>query len=859
MAGEFGRYHTLSRTNHGFIAPGQMRGASFSGRAAHYWITHLGVWAGRYTTLSASNVTTRVAVYAVDGSNNPSSRLGYSSSFTVTGTMNDASGGAAYTAAVSVVDATVPSGVTLTAIPLASNTRLHIAALGTVGYLGHGMEEAALIVAPNEKFYNRTGLSQPPPNPFGAYTSSTEGHPTFWGDATANSAPSAPGSLSPSGTINETAPTFTGTFADANSGVGDYLNQTRIQVRRVSDATSFWDTTVSSTEAERTGAAFSRAYGGTTLVRGTAYEWRSQVSDHFGAWSDWSAWTAFTPANLGFVTLDADPAGKIEETTPDFDGKWTHQSSEDMTHVQVRLLNAAGTTVLQTGAEYNIADVASSASPGTAFTVPWANTGFTTLAWGTSYQYQMRGKDESALWSDWSTARTFSTNAAPSVPANLSPANSFITTAYPLLTCTASDADDTTGTGFTVSARIKDDAGAVLFTRTMTYNSGTGKWEYQTDGTDLATYDTYRWDAYSYDGTLYSGEASSSGDAAKSPEASFIYALGPTVTITAPTEAATITTSNLTVTWTTTDQVSYRVTLYEDGTDTVVYDSGEVVSATGSHAIPSGYLRNDTAYDLIVWVEDDTPLEGTSAIRNITVDYVEPDAVANVAADTVMIGTDVWESAIRLTWDQTTYGTDVWQGYTITRQASGGPDATEIVWRRITSPSQVSIVDYVPASGYEYTYTITQTILTGLDELTSEPVSVAATVTLGGVVLCSVALPEEIRTTLRYTADRDYGRDIDESPYYPVNGAMPTTVRSRKRVVAPAFTAQLFNDDAATANVRRLELEAMDIAAGTLCYRDNHGRKQFVTMPGCEITDHVPDWFEAAIELRDERYTERWD
>jgi hypothetical protein len=853
MVVTYGRPSTLPRVDFGFIAPGQLRGVTFNAASQHMWVYQLGIRGGKYTTEDPDNVTARVAVYAVDGSMNPAGRLGYSDAMTITTVMNDIAGGAD-----NVANVGASTGPLSTAIPLSSGVRYHLAVLGTVGSLGHAMQAASRITADNEKFYNRSGLSQPPPDPFGTYTSSTEGHLVIWAVADENVAPNTPSSLSPAGTINETAPTFTADFVDANENRGDELNQFRIQVRRVADGSTFWDTTLTATSGEKAADAISRAYGGTTLVRGTAYEWRCQMSDYFSAWSAWTGWTAFTPANLGFVTTTGNPVGKIEFNEPAFfGGYWTHQASEDMTVVQTRLLNGAGTTVLQTGAEYNIADVASSASPGTLFTVGWASTGFTTLAWGTSYQYQMRGKDASSLWSDWSTPCAFTTDAAPTVPSGLSPANSTILTDYPDLICYASDTDDTTASGLTVFARIKNSGGTVLDTVTMTYDAGNGWWEYQTDASDLATFATYKWDAYSYDGTLYSGEATSSGAATKSSEATFVFAEGPTVTVTAPADGATITTSNLLVTWTTTDQVKYRVLLYADGSTTVVYDSGEITSAVGSHTIPSGYLRNDTLYDLVVWVEDDTPLEGQSEVIDITVDYVEPDLVANFVALPVKITTDIWESAVQLTWDQTAYGTDVWQGYTLTRTAPlGSADAGTVELARLSSPASVFFIDYLPASGVEYTYAITQTILTGLDELTSVPVEATASVTLGGVVLCSTASPGTIRTNLRYTRERDFTRRIDEAIYVPLSGEEPTTVRSPSRIREPDFVAQLFDDTAATAAVRRDELEAIDISAHTLCYRDNHGRKLFCVLSKYRLTDQVPDWYTADLGLRAERFTE---
>jgi hypothetical protein len=854
----YGRPSSLPRVDFGFIAPGQLRGVTFNAATQHMWVYQLAIRGGKYTTEDPDNVTARVAIYAVDGSMNPAARLGYSAAMTITTVMNDIAGGADNAAAVEA-----STGPLATAIPLSAGVRYHLAVLGTVGSLGHAMQAASRITADNERFYNRSGLSQPPPNPFGSYTSSTEGHLVIWAIGDDNVAPEQPSNLSPSGNITETAPTFSADFADDNENRGDYLNQFRIQVRRVSDLTSFWNTTLTASGAEQTADAFSRAYAGTTLVRGTAYEWRTQMSDHFGEWSAWTAWTAFTPVALGYVTLDQDPTGKIEDNTPDFEGRWTHQDGDDMTHAQARVLNAAGTTILQTGAEYDLTDVASSASPGTSFTIPWASAGLTTLAWGTGYQYQIRGKDEDGLWSDWSAARTFNTNAAPSVPTGLSPNSTLFTiTDYPLLTCLASDADDTIGTGFVVTCRIKDDAGAVIATEDMTYNSGTGKWEFQTTATELATFDTYKWDAYSYDGTLYSGEQTVEGNAVKSAEATFTYVDGISVTTSSPTEDQVLTSSDLTVTWNVVGgtQVSWAISVYDaDGVEVYAETSvslGLSPTLTTYTISDSPAILNGGEYTVVVAVLSATLDVGVSAPVPFTVAYTPPDTVANFAAETVKFGTDIWESGVRLTWDQTGYGTDVWQEYTITRTAESGPDAGTVILARLSSPSSVVFIDYLPASGHEYIYSITQSILEGVDTIISVPATASATVTLGGVVLCSTASPATLRTTLRHTRDRDFNRKIDEAVYVPLSGEEPTTVRSSSRIREPDFMAQIFDDAAATAAVRRDELEAIDSSAHTLCYRDNHGRKLFCTMSKYRLADRVPDWYEADLGLRAERFVE---
>lgn len=858
----YGRYKTASEADYGEIASGQMRASVFDAASQNMWAVKIGGWFGKNT---GTNATARLAAYDTDTSKNPTDRVGSTDAVTVSTSMTGPGGGASYAPSVSTSD----NGPDSSAFLVYSGKRYAVAILGTAAGIGHSMIAAGSISADNEQFYNRSGLSQPPPDPFGAYSSSVEGHLTVWIEGYVNEAPIAPNNRNPNGTVNDTAPTFTCTFRDLNGAygtssgdgvdTGDRVNQYQIQLRQTGTTSLLWNTTYTANSTERSSDNISRAYGGSTLTRGTTYEWRIRTSDEFGAWGDWSSWLEFTPANLGFVTLDSDPTGKIEDNTPDFKGRWTHQSASDMTTVQARLLSASG-TVLQTGANYNITDVASSASPGTLFTIAWADTGFTDLAWGTSYQYQIRGYD-GTQWSDWSAARTFSTNAAPSVPSGLSPASGSIYSSYPLLSFSMSDSDDTTATGLTATIRItQPDTGTVDVT--PTYNSGTGKWEYQTTGTQLDEFGTFSWRAIGYDGTLYSGEASSIGDGTWSSANTFVYADGPTVTIDEPDSSDTLTTASFDVEWTTTDQQKYKVVVYEAGTSTVVYQSNSgnwTVSATGSHTVPSGYVRNGETYDITVTVENSTPLEGTDTNTAILIDYTAPTAVANFQATAIEVGGDPEATAIRLSWDQTSYTAPEFVEYTIYRSADGGPDAGEIILARLTSPSDVALIDYTPASGHEYTYGIRVIILTGLDEVESDLVEATAQVDLTHTVLSLVGNGGTYRANLTNVRERSDDRVIDEAVYHPLGQSKPTTVRSRTRYYNASVEAAVISTDDATADEHRANLEALDGQGGTICARYGDGTKRFVTLSDLQITDEHGDWYSAQMRLREERYTEGVD
>lgn len=850
----YGRYKAAAEADWGEQSAGQMRATVYDATTDNLWVTDIGGWVGRDT---GTNASVRWALYETDSSKNPTDLVGYTDLQTVSASMVSGSGGASYTPDV--------SGDPLM---LYSGNRYAIAALPTVASIEFSMRQASAITADNEQLYTRAGLSQPPPDPFGSYSAAVEGHQSYWAETWKNEPPEAPSNgLYPAGTISETAPVFTADFDDLNGSygtssgdgvdTGDTLNAYRLQLRLASGGSLLWDTPYNSTNAEEAADAASRAYGGSALTRGVAYEWRIKMSDRFGEYSDYSAWTTFTPAALGFVTLDSNPTGKIEDNTPDFSGRWNHQTAVSMKTVQVRLRTPSG-TILQTGADYNIADVASSALPGTLFTIAWANTGFTMLNWGTSYKYQIRGYD-GTNWSDWSATRTFNTNAAPSVPSVLAPGAGLVTSSPPLLSFRMTDADDTVATGLK-GWLVIDDPGVSTFLREATYNATTDRWEYQTvagPGDELNAFGFYSWTAQGYDGTLWSGEGTSGyGDGTVSTQSDFTFADGPVVTVTSPADGATVATASLTVSWTATDQVKYQIRLYEDNGSTLVYDSGLVTSALQSRDIPSGYLRNNTSYDLVVSVTNSAPLVGSSSIVNIAVSFTPADTVENFQVNPVSIGLDPFDTAIRLTWDQTAYSAPEFQEYIIYRSAGGGPDATRIILARITSPSIVQFIDYTPASGYEYTYEITVSIVTGVDSLESDPVEGTATVTLLGTVLTLVGNGGTYRSCLLNVRERDFDRQMQEAVYQSPNFSKPVRVRSLARYWNGSYEGAMVANTAASALLRWNELDELDAQQGICCIRDNVQRKRFGKIIDLSQTDEKPGWFSYQFGFGEELFSE---
>jgi hypothetical protein len=432
-----------------------------------------------------------------------------------------------------------------------------------------------------------------------------------------------------------------------------------------------------------------------------------------------------------------------------------------------------------------------------------------------------------------------------------------------LLRAKTTDADDTSATGLTVKAVItRPDLSTT--TVTFAYNSGNGFFEYQTDATEVTADGTYTWEPYAGDGALWSGEQTVEASA-HAGLATFLYATGPTVTITEPDPDEVIVSASTTVTWTTTDQQQYKVTVYDAGTTDVVYASNDgdwTVSTTSSHAIPVGYLRNDGAYDLLVEVQDSVPVEGSSSV-SFTVELTPPDPVANLLVTPVAVGSDPWDTAILVTWDQSTADPGDFVEYTVYRRASTGPDAPEIVIARL-GQTETGFTDYHPASDTEYTYGVRVVINTnGLDDVESEVTEGSASVSLGGVVLTRVASPDEHRAILMYRmVDDPLGKELTrrrpETAFVPIAGGPPRTNIGDARWWELIVESTFVDDQWATAAERLAELVALDVADGTLCARDERGRKLFCVIPDGElfIEDRRPTYANVRVMLREENYSE---
>ncbi len=444
----YGEYVTSPQPDFGVASSGQERVSVFNASGSDLWLYRFRIRMGKRS--AQVTPTVRVQATRVDSNGNPTTRAGYSFAISPGTAMETWDGGAFYEANVENAGDSPGTG----AILLRQGQRLALGPLTTGAGLGFGMIQAGNPGndQANKYLYSKTGIAQPGASTMGGSSASYEGTITVAMIGDINSAPAAPSSMSPSGSVTSQPSTYTATFNDADKDQGDRCQVMRIELYRSSDNVRIWATDYRPSTSGASDHIIDVPYGGPTLTVGSSYYWRSQMADMVGVFGSWSANFTFTIASTGSVsTSTGTPTGKQETDTPGpYTGVWSHANGLSTNAARVRIKDGSTGTILSTSAL-----IATSVASGGTISLSWAQTGFSPLSRGRSYTYELQGRDTNNIESAWSAGREFSVNAPPSTPANLAPSGGVKTGSLPLLSFDMSDADDTPATGLVGTIRIK--------------------------------------------------------------------------------------------------------------------------------------------------------------------------------------------------------------------------------------------------------------------------------------------------------------------------------------------------------------------------------------------------------------------
>lgn len=1115
MVSYFGNRRTSADTSYRVASPtaDNQRASIFGPFPEDGWATTIGVWGGKETT----SPKVMLAVWNVLNQTTLTERRAYSSSFQPSAVMTDATGGAAITANLNHMNTDFSPDATLAMKANAGD------------YYGIGFENIdqnfphAVRTAVQTALHRQTVVGLPPTDPFTATSTGVSAQLDVWLEYQPNRAPSIPSVLSPSGNIGTQTPTISGNFSDLDTGYGDKLKSYRIQVRQVGTTGSLLlNQTFAATTAEQAAAAFSRVYSGAVLSAGVNYEWRCYVTDQHDQNSDWSAWTQFT-INTGIGTITttgATPNGKQSALSGyTFQGSWTHTTARAMQYVMVEIRQQG---VVTQKLEYDLADVASSATPGTFFTVGFDAMGFTPLVAGQVYSWRMKGKDTAGVYSNWTPLIEFTTNTVPGAPTGMTPNNSQSMSSAPVLQMSSDDYDDTpvavggslsavcriynrpyipnrdfvadiTGwspsnsgdtagattaftwgntdvfgdgwglagymranlsastavagvvyhsdlaavwmpcvptftyavqgeyyttsanlypelyikwynasrsllstsaetagvptanakytprfsavapvnaayyqIGFRLRTTVNNQTGSVYLrdlgptlsggvrvpVRSMTWNALTSRWNYQTlvgtddvqtisktgtvtggnwtfsfngattaniawnanaasvqaaievlstvgvgnvvvtgtgpwvvtfseklagtyqnagtvtnvslTGTspgiaiahttsglesDLGPKDKYWWDCYSTD-TVYTSDVS---DLER-----FYYVSGPVVAITSHTDGQTITTSKPTITWTAASQLKYRVVFYLTGTTTIIYDTGTVTSGLQAYQPPTGTLRNNKQYDLVVYVTNTNGIVGSNTAIRLIVSMSSQPALGFQVTER-MIGMDDENSAVTLAWDTSDVAPNLFVEYILGRRQTGTDIDNEKIIKRITNINQKTYIDYFPISGVDYTYTLRQSTRASATSETiveSDYSEGSVTISFSSAIISSVNYPGSRRAVLHFVTDRSADHTRNQTVLPTWGNAAPVILQDQTNYQKISGTFTIVADTQGTALEYMESLRNLWDNGDTCCFRDDRGRKVFGLISRFSEKDELFNQYVVDLEFTETNFRE---
>lgn len=304
----------------------------------------------------------------------------------------------------------------------------------------------------------------------------------------------------------------------------------------------------------------------------------------------------------------------------------------------------------------------------------------------------------------------------------------------------------------------------------------------------------------------------------------FITEARPTATITSPTVAQVVETSSYLVDWTysgSSAQASYRVRLYNNGTNDLVHDSGVVTSVLTQYTVPD--LQDNTTYRAEVTVTSENGVSNNPAASvTFSVDTVPPPA-----PQVVMLG-------------QTEYGR---VRLTITNPAAGAGQvatASNTVYRRLVGDTVWTDVgtvalnstfdDYTVAGGTSYEYKVVAVSVADTE---------ASTTTTGTVDLYGVWIhePSDPATTLGHffydglNRDETYAPEVELMRFAGRAGAV-AEFGPQDAVDQVECSVQLASGD-----TDRDRLRALARRRVVICYRDGQQRKVYGVITNLTIRD----------------------
>ena len=372
-----------------------------------------------------------------------------------------------------------------------------------------------------------------------------------------------------------------------------------------------------------------------------------------------------------------------------------------------------------------------------------------------------------------------------------------------------------------------------------------------TDGVfnDIGHEGKYWWTAFGTD-TVNIGDISS--------QAAFYFVSGPVVVITSHDDGDILPNSRPEIVWTASNQLKYRLIIYAEDSTTQVYNSGLITSGIQGHEVPAGFLRNNTSYDIQVFVTNTSGIVGSNAPITVTLVYNAPPELAFTATE-MYVGHDDEPSAVLCAWDLSAQPPSLFEEYIVGRRETGADIEDEIILRRISNINQGTFVDYFPASGVSYTYSLRQAVLKAEDDaeaVESGVTEAEATVTFNTIIIASVLAGGSLRALLRFNTDRSADHTRDQTILNTWGNSKPIILQNPTNYQVVTGTFTIVSDLITDARQYMDSVRELWNEGETCCFRDERGRKIFGLMSRFSESDQLFYQYEIEAEFTETDFTE---
>jgi hypothetical protein len=420
-------------------------------------------------------------------------------------------------------------------------------------------------------------------------------------------------------------------------------------------------------------------------------------------------------------------------------------------------------------------------------------------------------------------------NAPPNAPTGLTRSN-FDATGSTLFSWSYSDPDPSDSQS-AYQLQIKDVA-----TSLNTFDSGktasTTASRTLASGT-LTNGKQYQWRVLTWD--------SSDTQGVWSDYATFYTSAKPTAMITNITDGQPYSLSSLTIEWSMSDpesegQSAYQVKL-TDLTDVVLYDSGKVTNAVARAKTIEYTLANNTSYKTKLTVWDGKDVGSVEDVKTINVEYTPP------ATPTLAVSNDSQRGTITVA---ITHPTPVLPQPNVQTTEIFRRKLNETTWVRLSSSVGSSFVDYTPASGVTYEYKVKAT---GDNGTSVESAVVSGSVTVKDAQIALVSNPS-VYVDMVLGARRNEKRTVERNLAQFAGRKDPVTYFGEHDGFDMSLTFLLFD----RTTLERLR-DLVDLRE-TLLYRDNFGRKAFVSVGELDINDESHRHYSVSVPMTKTSYTE---